>query len=210
MTQLDLDFVRGQFPAFTEPSLEGFAHFENAGGSYACGHTIDWLERFYQQTKVQPYYDFPASRLAGEQMDEARSRMAAWLNVGADELHFGPSTSQNSYVIAQALRGELKPGDEIVVTNQDHEANVGAWARLEGEGIVVKEWRVDPETGELHLQDLEALLGDRTRAVAFTHCSNVVATINPVREITDRIHEAGAWAIVNTKHACKPFITGLL
>jgi cysteine desulfurase family protein (TIGR01976 family) len=197
MTQLDLDFVRGQFPAFREPSLEGFAHFENAGGSYACGQTIDWLDRYYRQTKVQPYYDFPASRLAGEQMDDARRRMAEWLNVGADELHFGPSTSQNSYVIAQALRGELKPGDEVVVTNQDHEANVGAWARLEDDGIVVREWQVDPDTGELHLEDLEALLGERTRAVAFTHCSNVVATINPVREITDRIHEAGARAIVD-------------
>ena len=197
MTHLNLDFVRGQFPAFREPSLEGFAHFENAGGSYACGQTIEWLERFYRQTKVQPYYDFPASRLGGAQMDDARSRMAAWLNVGADELHFGPSTSQNSYVIAQALRQELKPGDEVIVTNQDHEANVGAWARLEDGGIVVKEWRVDPETGELHLESLEALLGERTRAVAFTHCSNVVATINPVREITDRIHEAGARAIVD-------------
>ena len=197
MTHLDLDFVRGQFPAFSEPSLEGFAHFENAGGSYACGQTIEWLGRYYRQTKVQPYYDFPASRLAGQQMDNARSRMAAWLNVGVDELHFGPSTSQNSYVIAQALRQELKPGDEVIVTNQDHEANVGAWARLEDDGVVVKEWRVDRDTGELHIEGLEALLGERTRAVAFTHCSNVVATINPVRKITDLIHEAGARAIVD-------------
>ena len=81
MTHLDLDFVRGQFPAFEEPPLEGFAHFENAGGSYASGQTIEWLDRYYRQTKVQPYYDFPASRLAGQQMDDARSRMAAWLNV---------------------------------------------------------------------------------------------------------------------------------
>jgi cysteine desulfurase family protein (TIGR01976 family) len=197
MTPFDVDFVRGQFPAFGEPSLEGFAHFENAGGSYACAQTIDWLERFYRQTKVQPYYEFPASRRAGEQMDEARSRMAAWLNVGADELHFGPSTSQNSYVIAQALRQELEPGDEVIVTNQDHEANVGAWARLEDGGIVVREWQVDPNTAELHVEDLEALLSERTKAVAFTHCSNVVATINPVRRITDLIHEAGAWAIVD-------------
>ena len=146
MTHLDLDFVRGQFPAFEEPSLEGFAHFENAGGSYACRQAIEWLDRYYRQTKVQPYYDFPASRLAGEQMDDARTRMAAWLNVGADELHFGPSTSQNSYVIAQALRQELKPGDEVIVTNQDHEANVGAWSRLEDEGITdLSSYSVNPD-----------------------------------------------------------------
>jgi len=202
MTELDLEFVRAQFPAFSEPSLTGFAHFENAGGSYASGQTIERLCRYYRQTKVQPYYDFPPSRTAGEQMDSARSRMAAWLNVGVDELHFGPSTSQNTYVLAQALREKLQPGDEIVVTNQDHEANIGAWRRLESSGLVIREWRVDPQTAELHPEDLEALLGPRTRAVAFTHCSNVVASINPVRELTDRVHRAGAWAIVDGVAAC--------
>src|SRR5262245_47554817 len=156
MTGLDLEFVRAQFPAFSEPSLHGFAHFENAGGSYACRQTIERLERYYRQTKVQPYYDFPASRAAGQQMDAAKERMAAWLNVGRDELHLGPSTTQNTYVVAQALRERLKPGDEVVVTNQDHEANVGAWRRLENAGIKVREWAVDPDTAELHLADLEA------------------------------------------------------
>jgi len=202
MSAIDLDFVRAQFPAFSEPSLEGFAHFENAGGSYACRQTIEWLERFYRQTKVQPYYDFPASSTAGEQMDAAKQRMAAWLNIGADELHFGPSTSMNSYVLAQALRQELKKGDEVIVTNQDHEANVGVWSRLEDDGIVVREWKVDPETAELHPMDLEALLNERTRMVAFTHCSNMVGSINPVREITDLVHQAGALAIVDGVSFC--------
>jgi cysteine desulfurase family protein (TIGR01976 family) len=202
MTTLDIEFVRAQFPAFSEPSLEGFAHFENAGGSYACQQAIAVLERYYRQNKVQPYYDFPASHSAGEQMDSARQRLAAWLNVGTDELHFGPSTSQNSYVVAQALRQELVRGDEIIVTNQDHEANIGVWSRLEDEGIVVREWEVDPDTDELHPMDLEALLSPKTRAVAFTHCSNIVGSINPVREMTDLIHEAGALAIVDGVSFC--------
>jgi selenocysteine lyase/cysteine desulfurase len=202
MTDLDLDFVRAQFPAFSEASLEGFAHFENAGGSYACRQAIEWLDRYYRQTKVQPYYPFPPSRAAGEQMDAARERMAAWLGVGSDELHFGPSTSQNTYVIAQALRRTLLPGDEIVVTNQDHEANVGVWSRLQDEGVVVREWKVDPDSGELHAGDLQALLRPRTRVVAFTHCSNVVASVNPVREFTDMAHRAGAWAIVDGVSFC--------
>lgn len=202
MTTLDVDFVRARFPAFSEPSLEGFAHFENAGGSYACGPVIDRLGRYYRETKVQPYYDFPASRRAGQEMDEARSRMAAWLNVATEEVHFGPSTSQNTYVLAQALRQHLKPGDEVIVTNQDHEANIGAWRRLASDGIVVREWTIDPDSGELNPDDLYAWLGPRTRAVAFTHCSNVVATINPVRELTDRIHAAGAIAIVDGVSFC--------
>jgi cysteine desulfurase family protein (TIGR01976 family) len=202
MSDLDVDFIRGQFPAFSEPSLQDFAHFENAGGSYACRQTTEWLDHFYRQTKVQPYYDFPASALAGEQMDAAKQRLAAWLNVATDELHFGPSTSQNTYVIAQALRQELKSGEEVIVTNQDHEANIGVWSRLEDEGIVVREWKIDPETAELHPTDLADLLNSRTRAVAFTHCSNVVGSINPVREITDLIHDAGAWAIVDGVSFC--------
>ena len=92
MTHLDLNFVRAQFPAFSEPSLEGFAHFENAGGSYACRQVVELLNRYYRETKVQPYYDFEPSREAGRQMNEARRRLARWLNVKTDEVHFGPST----------------------------------------------------------------------------------------------------------------------
>ena len=194
---LDLEFVRSQFPGFREPSLAGFAHFENAGGSYAAGQTIDWLGRYYRETKVQPYYAFSASAKAGEQMDDARARMAAWLNVGKDEVHFGPSTSQNTYVLAQALRRHLKRGDEVIITNQDHEANSGAYSRLADDGITVREWKVDPITAELERRDLEALLGPRMKLVAFTHCSNVVGSINAVREFADLAHRAGAWAFVD-------------
>ena len=197
MSGLDLGFVRGQFPAFSEPSLEGFAHFENAGGSYACGQVIDRLDAYYRETKLQPYYGFEPSRLAGRQMDEARSRLASWLNVATDEVHFGPSTSQNTFVMAQALRQRLKPGDEIIVTNQDHEANIGVWRRLEAEGVVIREWRVNPETAELDSAGLDKLLTDHTRVVAFTHCSNIVGSIHPVREWIDRIHSAGALAFVD-------------
>lgn len=202
MTQFDTDFIRSQFPAFSEPSLEGFGFFENAGGSYACAPVIERLGRYYRQTKVQPYYDFPASRTAGAQMDSARSRMAAWLNVATEEIHFGPSTSQNTYVVAQALRQHLKPGDEVIVTNQDHEANIGAWRRLAADGIEIREWKIDPDSGELNPDGLDAWLGPRTRAVAFTHCSNVVASINPVRELVDRIHAVGAIAIVDGVSFC--------
>jgi len=197
MPQLDFNFVRSQFPAFSEPSLEGFAHFENAGGSYACSQVIDSLHRYYCKTKVQPYYGFEPSHGAGLKMDRARERMAAWLNVAEDEVHFGPSTSQNTYVVAQALRQHLKPGDEVVVTNQDHEANVGVWQKLEDMGVVVREWRVNPETAELEPEGLDQLLNERTRVVAFTHCSNIVGSMHPVREWTDKIHAAGAMAIVD-------------
>jgi cysteine desulfurase family protein (TIGR01976 family) len=135
-------------------------------------------------------------------MDTAKERLAAWLNVESDELHFGPSSSQNTYVVAQALRQHLARGDEVIVTDQDHEANIGAWQRLSADGIVVREWKVDRQTAELRRADLEALLGPRTKMVAFTHCSNIVATINPVREFADLIHRAGAWIFVDGVSFC--------
>ena len=197
MTKLDLSYVRAQFPAFSEPSLQGFAHFENAGGSYASAQTIDRLHHFYTATKVQPYYDFAPSRRAGELMDQARSRMAEWLNLEPREVHFGPSTSMNTYVLAQAFRQQLSAGDEVIVTNQDHEANIGAWRKLEADGLVIREWRVCPDTGELDPDGLDQLLNDRTRVVAFTHCSNLVGSMHPVRAYTDTIRRAGALSIVD-------------
>ena len=197
MTKLDIDFVRQQFPAFSEPSLAGFAHFENAGGSYACAQMIDALHHYYTTTKVQPYYCFEPSIGAGQEMTRARERMGSWLNVAPDEVHFSASTSQNSYVVAQALRNYLQPGDEIIVTNQDHEANIGVWRRLEAQGIVIREWQVNPQTAELEDKGLDALLNEKTRVVAFTHCSNIVGSINPVREWADKIHAVGALAFVD-------------
>lgn len=197
MTTLDLDFVRQQFPAFSEPNLQGWAFFENAGGSYACTQMIERLYRYYRQTKVQPYGPYPASARAGLEMDEAYSRLAAYLNVGDDEVHFGPSTSANTYVLSQAFRGMMKEGDEIIVTNQDHEANSGAWRRLEASGIVVKEWRIDEETAVLNPADLDNLLTDKTRLVVFPHCSNVVGHINSVAKIAAKAHDAGALVCVD-------------
>lgn len=194
---LDIDFVRSQFPAFSEPSLKGQAFFENAGGSYTCSAVIDRLTRFYLERKVQPYGPYDASRLGGEEMDEARTRLAALLGVDTDEVSFGPSTTQNTYVLAQAFRQFMEPGEAIIVTNQDHEANTGPWRRLADDGIEVREWKVDPETGHLNTDDLESLLDEKVRLVCFPHCSNVVGEINQVLEITALCHSAGAFVCVD-------------
>jgi cysteine desulfurase family protein (TIGR01976 family) len=194
---IDTDWVRAQFPAFLQPSLQGQAFFENAGGSYTCQPVIDRLTRFYTERKMQPYGTSQASRLGGEEMDEARSRMAAILGVDTDELSFGPSTTQNTYVLAQAFGQMLKPGEAIVVTNQDHEANSGPWRRLAERGIEVREWQINPDTGKLEIEKLEALLDESVRLVCFPHCSNVVGEINPVVEITAVAHAAGAFVCVD-------------
>lgn len=196
--QLDIEHVRSRFPAFAEPSLAGQAFFENAGGSYVCAPVIDRLTRFYRARKVQPYGAYAASQAGGAEMDEARSRLAAMLGVETDELSFGPSTTANTYVLAQAFRQHLRPGDAVVVTDQDHEANSGPWRRLVDDGVGVREWRLDAVTGHLPLERLAALLRDgRVRLVCFPHASNVVGEINPVTEIVAMAHAAGAVTCVD-------------
>lgn len=195
--RLDLDFVRAQFPAFAEPSLDGWAFFENAGGSYPARQTIDRLTTFYRRMKTQPYAPYPAATEGGRWMDDARRRIAEWLCVGSEEVMFGPSTSANVYVLAHAFRGIMAEGDAVIVADQNHEANRGAWMRLAETGIEVREWEVDGETGLLSLDDLDRLLDGRVRVVAVPHCSNIVAATNPVAEIAARAKAVGAATVVD-------------
>jgi selenocysteine lyase/cysteine desulfurase len=195
---LDLAFARSQFPAFSVPGLRDQSFFENAGGSYACAPVIERLTRFYRERKVQPYGPYAAAQAGGAEMDEARARLAAMMGVKGHEVSFGPSTTANAFVLANAVRRWLKPGEAIVVTNQDHEANSGPWRRLAEDGAEVREWQVDPATGHLDPARLQPLLADgRVRLVCFPHCSNVVAEINPVAEIVAMAHTAGAAACVD-------------
>ena len=195
--QLDIDFVRQQFPAFSQETLKDQAFFENAGGSFACKQVIDRLHRFYTERKVQPYSNYDASRLGGEEMDEAQVRLAAILGVETDEVSFGPSTTQNTYVLANAFGNWLNDGDAIIVTNQDHEANTGPWRRLADKGIKVLEWQLNKDTGHLNINDLQKLLENRVKLVCFPHCSNVVGEINNVSKIVSLIQSFGAFVCVD-------------
>ena len=196
---LDLDFVRSQFPAFASPVLSSHAFFENAGGSYPCRQVVDRLHRFYLDRKVQPYGPYPGAQAGGAEMDEARERLAAMMGVATEEVSFGPSTSANTYVLAQAVRQWLRgTGGAMVVTDQDHEANAGVWRRLADEGIEVREWQVDRGTGSLDPAALGQLLADgKVRLVCFPHCSNVIAEINDVAAICAMAKAAGARTVVD-------------
>ena len=196
--QLDLDVVRSHFPAFGRPINNGQSFFENAGGSFACRQTIDALTEYYTDFKVQPYSEFESSRRAGELMDRSRERWAEALGVEGREVVFGPSTTANTYVLAHAFADVLEPGNEVIVTNQDHEANTGAIRRAaERVGCEVKEWRIDSDTGLLDIADFEALLSERTGLVTVPHASNIVGSENDVTAITRLAHTVGARVIVD-------------
>jgi cysteine desulfurase family protein (TIGR01976 family) len=192
---LDLDYVKAQFPAFSDPLSAKWSFFENAGGSYVPHNVIRHLNHFMTSTKVQPYAEFDTSAIAGDKMDQATELFAEMINAKTDEIIIGSSTTMNMYVLSNAMRSLLKPGDEVIVTNQDHEANVGAWRRLEEYGAVIKEWKINENTAELEINDLKLLLSDKTKIVAVTHCSNIVGSINDLKSIAKLVHEHDAYII---------------
>ena len=109
----------------------------------------------------------------------------------------GDSTTLNAQLLARVLGEDLSPGDEVIVTNLDHEANVGPWRELERRGAALREWRFHPETLQLELDDLERLLTERTRLVCFTHCSNLTGALQDAAAICARVREAGATSCVD-------------
>jgi cysteine desulfurase family protein (TIGR01976 family) len=193
MTDLDVAFCRGHFPA-----LDGdWVFLENAGGTLVPDQVIARLNTYNRENQVQPGEGYPPSDQAAVRIAEGQAALAALINAEIGEIVIGPSTSSNVYILSHALRPLLAPGDEIVVTNQDHEANNGAWRRLEATGIVVREWKFDPETEDLELEDLLPLLNDKTKLVCFNHCSNIAGMFRDVKAITAAVHEAGALVCVD-------------
>lgn len=183
---LDVDFVQRQFPQYG--AYPGQVFCANAGGSFVAQQVLARSRHYDALTRVQPYSDFTPSREAGEAMDEALAGWADALNIDRQELTIGPSTSANSYVMAHAMGTHWKPGDEIIVSQQDHESNIGVWRRkAEERGATVREWAIDPASGLLDPNELDSLLNENTRWLFFTQCSNVVGTTNPVADIVARV-----------------------
>ncbi len=192
-TRLDVDFCRRHFPTLAS----GWVFMENAGGTLVPQSVIDRTVHFMTNCQVQPGEGYAPSTEGAERIAEGHEVLAALINAGTDEIVVGPSTSSNVYVLSHALRPLLAAGDEIIVTNQDHEANNGAWRKLESKGMVIREWRMNEDSDDLEIEDLDALLTDKTKLVCFTHCSNIVGLIHDVKAIVRRIHEAGALACVD-------------
>ena len=190
---LDPDVVRKAFPALETP----WALFDNAGGSVPAGAVVRRVAEYMSTIQVQTGASYGLSVAAGEAIAAGRRTAARLVGAGEDEVVLGPSSTALARRLAEALRPTWSEGDRVIVTDLDHETNIGPWRALEASGIEVVEWRMRPETAALHVEDLEPLLTDRTRLVAFTHCANVVGVVHDVPAITARIREAGALSCVD-------------
>ncbi len=189
----NLEFVRSHFPALSDD----WALLDNAGGSPPLRGVIERVRDYMSRWQVQLGASYPLSATATEMVAEGHRAMARLVNAGPDEIVLGPSSTMNVRILARALLPMFSPGDEIVVTNLDHETNVGAWRELEAEGLRIREWQFDSGTLRLTLEGLEPLLNDRTRLVCFTHCANVVGSIHDAAAMIRRVHQAGALACVD-------------
>ena len=191
--RLDIDFARGHFPALKD----GWALFENAGGTLAANSVLARVQSYMAENFVQPGAGYDASAEGARRIKESQGLMAEMIGAAPDEVVVGVSTSMNVFLLSHAIRNWFQPGDEIIVTNLDHEANNGAWRRLEEFGFTIREWCFNPETAELDLAELEKLLNFRTRFVCFSHLSNIAGGINDVSGITRKVHAAGALVCVD-------------
>lgn len=190
---LDLDFVRAQFPGLqTDWTL-----FDNAGGSVPLLGVIDSVHDYMRSCMVQLGASYGLSAEATRRVALGQRAADQLLGGARGSVVVGSSSTMLSRLAASALRPLWQEGDEIVVTDLDHEANIGAWRELEATGLIVREWQCDPDTFQLRIEDLEPLLNERTRLVAFSHCSNLVGEIQDVAAISKRVHEAGALVYVD-------------
>jgi cysteine desulfurase family protein (TIGR01976 family) len=192
---LDVAFARSQFPAVAKGD---WAYFDNAGGSQVLKAVADRVSDYLLTTSVQTGASYEPSRRASERLAHSRERIA--LLIGAnrpEEVVLGPTTTQMMRNLCAAMASQFKPGDEIILTDFDHESNIGPWLPLVERGVVVRTWSVNPETCEIDLADLDRLLSGRTKLVCVTHASNILGTINPIPEIARRVHAAGARLVVD-------------
>ena len=198
MTDLDLAFVRRHFPALRDD----LAFFDNAGGSMACTPVVERVREHVERSMVQLGGTHPWSREATERVAAGHAAAAELMGGRVTDLAITPSTTASMSRLAAAFAPSLEAGDEVVVTDLDHEANIGAFRRL-GEGpearpgVTVREWRFDERTQTLTEEGLRAVLSARTRLVAFTHCSNVVGALHDVAALARVAKEVGARVIVD-------------
>ena len=194
----DVEFARRQFPFFDLDQSHEWAFFDNAGGTFPCRPVVDKLEHFYKHNKVQPYGDNALAHAAGEQMDRGRKVISDLLGVAVDTITIGPSTTQNLNTLSNACTEFLSAGDEIIISEQDHEANIGGWERAaKRTGATLKLWQVNESDGELDLARLEKLLSPNTKIVCVTHSSNIIGTVNPIDQIIDMGHSFGAKVVID-------------
>ncbi|MGZ6268468.1 MAG: cysteine desulfurase-like protein [Candidatus Limnocylindrales bacterium] len=198
-----LAHVRSQFPALSrQHDGRPYSYLDGPGGTQVPRQAIDAMAGYLERSNANHDGAFPTSEESDALLAEAHAAAADFLGAGADEVAFGQNMTTITFAVSRAIGRTLRPGDEIVVTRLDHDANVAPWLALEEErGAVVRWVEIRPGDCTLDMAGLERALSPRTRVVAIGLASNAVGTVNPVPGIVEMAHAAGAWTYVDAVHA---------
>jgi cysteine desulfurase family protein (TIGR01976 family) len=197
----DIAWVREQFPSLgLQYSRHGSAFLDGPAGTQVPKQVMDAVQYYFLGANANTYGAFLTSRRANEMILSARAAMANFFNCDSNEVVFGQNMTTITFALSRAIARELKPGDEIVVTTLDHDANVAPWRALEEKGVVIRQVDIRESDCTLDLDDLKRKISAKTKLVAVGYASNIVGTINPVAEITRLAHAAGALMFIDAVH----------
>ena len=202
-TALDLTWVRSQFPSLAQTVNRHPAVFlDGPGGTQVPRQVIDAISNYLSHDNANTGGAYQTSRNTDRMIAEARSAMGDFLNCDADEIVFGANMTSLTYAMSRAIGRELRPGDEIVLTLLDHDANFSPWKALEEKGVIIRAAKFNPEDCTLNMPDLARQITSHTRLVAVGYASNAVGTINNVAEVV-RLARAGGSAQLHRRRALR-------
>jgi len=200
-TALDISRVRAQFPALSQTVAgQPAVFFDGPGGTQVPQRVIDAISDYLAHSNANTCGAYATSQRTNTVLAEARSAMADFFGSDPDEVVFGPNMTTLTFAISRSIGRELGPGDEILLTHLDHDANVSPWRALEERGVSIRFVDINEDDCTLNLADLEQKISTRTRVVAVGYASNAVGTINDVKEIVRLAHKKGALAYIDAVH----------
>ena len=207
-TTASTEDIRAQFPSLAREH-NGFsvAYFDAPGGTQTPQCVVDAVSDYLLNHNANTHWEYPTSHETDAIIESARHTFADFLNASANEIVFGPNTTTMIYHLSRALGRSLGPGDEIVITELEHHANVAPWQALEVEhGVRLTIAQMDPETGQLDWNDFERLVTKRTKMVSFGAGCNALGTVSDFRRAVEFAHSVGALALVDAVHYAPYFL----
>jgi len=200
-TALDLTWVRSQFPSLAQ-TVNGYpvAFLDGPGGTQVPQRVIDAISGYLKRNNANTAGAYATSRKTDAMIADARAAMADFFGCDPDEIVFGPNMTTLTYGISRSIGRELGPGNEIVVTHLDHDANISPWRAFEEHGVVIRFAEINEQDCTLDMNDLAHKITGHTRLVAAGYASNAVGTINNVKEVVRLAHQSGAMAYIDAVH----------
>src|SRR6185295_12036343 len=200
--------IRAHFPALErEHNGHPVAYFDAPGGTQTPREVVDAVADYLLNHNANTHWEYPTSHETDEILESARHTFADFLNAAANEIVFGPNTTTMIYHLSRALGRTMGPGDEIVITELEHHANVAPWQALVVErGVTLNVAQMDPETGQLDWSDFERLITKQTRMVSFGAGCNALGTVNRYRDAVKLARSVGALALVDAVHYAPYFL----